>query len=101
MKAENGDRQMKNVWRFTAPGADEKTHGKHPTQKPLALIERCLRASTRPGDHVLDPFAGSGSTGVAAIGLGRRFTGWEVEKDYAGLAVKRLRAAEHAAMAAR
>ncbi|MGE0483307.1 MAG: site-specific DNA-methyltransferase [Gammaproteobacteria bacterium] len=101
MKAENGDRQMKNVWRFTAPGGDEKTHGKHPTQKPLALIERCLRASTLPGDHVLDPFAGSGSTGVAAIGLGRRFTGWEIEKAYANLAAQRLRAAERAVASVR
>ncbi|MGE0861457.1 MAG: site-specific DNA-methyltransferase [Gammaproteobacteria bacterium] len=90
MKAENDGRQMKNVWRFTAPGATEKAHGKHPTQKPLALIERCLAASTRPGDLVLDPFAGSGSTGVAALRLGRRFVGSEIDLDYCGLAARRL-----------
>jgi site-specific DNA-methyltransferase (adenine-specific) len=94
MKAENGGRQMKNVWRFTAPGADEKQHGKHPTQKPLALIERCLRASTNPGARVFDPFAGSASTGVAALGLGRHFTGAELERKYATLGAARLKEAE-------
>ncbi len=93
MKAENGGRQMKNVWRMPAPGRDEKRHGRHPTQKPLALIERCLRASTNPGDRVLDPFAGSGSTGVAALALGRRFSGCEVDPGYGRIAAARLRAA--------
>lgn len=90
MKQDNGDKQMKNVWQFKAPGAAEKLHGKHPTQKPLALIERCLRASTNPGDRVFDPFSGSASTGVAALGLGRHFTGCEIDTDYARLARKRL-----------
>ncbi len=90
MKAENGGRQMKNVWRLPAPGANEKRLGKHPTQKPVALVSRCLRASTNPGDLVLDPFAGSGSTGVAALQLGRRFIGVEREPAYARLAAKRL-----------
>lgn len=94
MKAENDGRQMKNVWRFTAPGNDEKRHGKHPTQKPLALIERCLLASTHPGDLVVDPFAGSASTGVAALGVGRRFMGSEIDSNYCKLATKRLKAAE-------
>ncbi len=99
MKAHNDGRQMKNVWRFTAPGKDEKAHGRHPTQKPLKLIERCLEASTQPGDVVLDPFAGSGSTGVAALGLGRRFLGAEVDREYAQLAVRRLREADAQASA--
>jgi site-specific DNA-methyltransferase (adenine-specific) len=90
MKAANGGRQMKNVWRFSAPGAEEKREGRHPTQKPLALIERCLLAGTRPGDLVLDPFAGSGSTGVAALRLGRRFLGCEVDPRYARIAARRL-----------
>jgi site-specific DNA-methyltransferase (adenine-specific) len=97
MKAENGGRQMKNIWRLSPPGASEKRFGKHPTQKPLALITRCLRASTNPGDLVVDLFAGSGSTGVAAIELGRRFIGIEREAGYAALAAKRLRAAAAAA----
>ena len=102
MKRRNGGRQMKNVWRFTAPGNDEKRHGKHPTQKPLALIEQSLLASTNPGDRVLDPFAGSASTGVAALGLGLRFTGCEIDAKYARLGAKRLAeadAAEHAGAA--
>ncbi|MGR8919084.1 MAG: DNA-methyltransferase [Gammaproteobacteria bacterium] len=97
MKRLNGDRQMKNVWRFTAPGRDEKRHGRHPTQKPLALIERCLLASTNPGDRVLDPFAGSGSTGVAALGCGRNFVGAEIDAGYAELAARRLAEADSAA----
>ena len=98
MKAENGGRQMKNIWRLPTPGAAEKQFGKHPTQKPVALIARCLRASTNPGDLVMDLFAGSGSTGVAALELGRRFIGIEREAGYAALAAKRLRDAARAAV---
>ena len=94
MKSANDGRQMKNVWRFTAPGSGEKSHGKHPTQKPLALVERCLLASTLPGDVVLDPFAGSASTGVAALAHGRQFIGADIDADYCKLASKRLKAAE-------
>lgn len=90
MKAENGGKQMKNVWRLSTPATDEKRFGKHPTQKPVALISRCLRASTNSGDLVLDPFAGSGSTGVAALRLDRHFIGFEREPDFAGLAGQRL-----------
>lgn len=90
MKAENGGKQMKTVWRLPASGKGEKRHGKHPTQKPLALIERCLRASTNPGDLVVDPFAGSFTTGVAALKLGRHFIGSELVEEYAELGVRRL-----------
>jgi site-specific DNA-methyltransferase (adenine-specific) len=90
MKTENGGKQMKNVWRFSTPTTDEKQHGKHPTQKPTALIARCLRATTDPGDIVFDPFTGSGSTGVAALKLGRHFVGCEQDKAYAQLAATRL-----------
>ena len=92
MRRENGGKQMKTVWRMNSPRAAEKEHGKHPTQKPVELIERCLRASTREGDVVLDPFAGSGSTGVAALRLGRRFIGIEIAPHFAQMSVKRLRA---------
>ena len=92
MKAENGGKQMKNVWRFAPPADDEKRLGKHPTQKPVALIARCLRATTDPGDLVLDPFAGSGSTGAAALKMGRHFIGYEQDKTYALLAARRLNA---------
>ena len=92
MKDENGGKQMKTVWRFPAAGRAEKKFGKHPTQKPIALIERCLRASTNPGDLVLDPFAGAASTGCAALTLGRRFIGSEIERGYADIGALRLTA---------
>ena len=96
MKAENGGKQMKTVWKFQAAPKSEKLHGKHPTQKPVALIDRCLRASTNPGDVVFDPFAGTASTGVAALPLGRTFVGCEVSEQYARIGGKRLSEVSHA-----
>ena len=90
MKSRNGDKQMKNVWRFPAPGKSEKTHGKHPTQKPLALLDRLLVASCPEGGRVLDPFNGSGTTGVAAARLGLNYTGIEREGEYLELSKARL-----------
>jgi site-specific DNA-methyltransferase (adenine-specific) len=90
MKQENNDKQMKSVWRFTAPGSAEKMNGKHPTQKPLALLDRCIRASTKPGDFILDPFSGSSTTGVAAKALGRKFCGIEMDGQFVDLSIKRL-----------
>ncbi len=90
MKAENGGKQMKTVWKFPAAGRDEKRFGKHPTQKPVALVDRCLRASTNLGDLVVDPFAGTATTGIAAISLGRRFIGYERDLDYAEVGSNRL-----------
>lgn len=90
MKAENGGKQMKNVWRMSAPGKDEKNYGKHPTQKPINLVARCLRSSTNPNDLVFDPFAGSSTTGVAALSLGRRFIGCEADAGHIELSIKRL-----------
>lgn len=65
----------------------------HETQKPLPLMEKLVRDFTDPGDLICDPFAGSGTTGVAAIRLGRRFIGWEKSEKYHAIAVKRLTAA--------
>ncbi len=90
MKTENGDKQMKNVWRMSTPSKDEKIHGKHPTQKPIDLVARCLRASTNPGDLVFDPFSGSSTTGVAALSLGRKFIGCEADLGHVELSIKRL-----------
>ena len=90
MKEENAGKQMKSVWRFSTPSDEEKRLGKHPTQKPLALIARCLRATTDSGDLIFDPFSGSGSSGVAALKLGRHFVGCEQDKTYAALAARRL-----------
>ncbi len=85
------NKQMRSVWSIPNTPAREKTHGKHPTQKPLALLERLVRACTKPGDLVLDPFAGSGTTGVASVALGRSFIGFESRAEYSRLARKRIR----------
>jgi hypothetical protein len=90
MKAENGGKQMQSLWSIQPPTRWEKRHGKHPTQKPEALLERIVRAASRPGDLVLDPFCGSGTTGVACARLGRRFIGMDRELDYLTLARLRI-----------
>lgn len=69
---------------------DGRTPRLHTTQKPLALMEALVRDFTEPGELVLDPFAGSGTTGVAAIRNGRRFIGWELSAEYADVASRRL-----------
>lgn len=110
MKRENGGKQMRDVWPITSefeapepggepviwslptPGKLEKTHGRHPTQKPIALLDRVIRCSTAPGALVLDPFCGSGTTGVAAVALGRRFIGIDAEPEYVELSRARIRA---------
>ena len=94
MKEENDGKQMRSFWTFTSPKKSEKSFGKHPTQKPLALLERIVLSSTNPDDLVLDPFVGSGTTGVAAITHGRRFIGIDSEQDYLDLAAKRLDAVQ-------
>ena len=90
MKQRNGGKQMKNVWRFTAPSKSEKALGRHPTQKPLGLLEQLLVASCPAGGSVLDPFNGSGTTGVAAARLGLSYTGLERETEYLALSKARL-----------
>ena len=82
--------QMRSVWSIPTPSSQEKIFGKHPTQKPLALLERIVMASTNKGDLILDPFMGSGTTGVAAVKLGRRFVGVDKEKEYVELSQKRI-----------
>ena len=90
MREQAGGKQMKTVWRLKSPATAEKKHGKHPTQKPLALIERCLLASTQAGDFVLDPFAGGGTTAVACIRAKRHGLGIEWEAKHVELAARRL-----------
>lgn len=92
MKAANGGKQMKSVWRMPGPERWEKAFGKHPTQKPVALLRRILESSSNPGDLVLDPFMGSGTTGVAALLTRRRFFGIEVSKEYTSISHRRLQA---------
>ena len=85
---------MRDVWPLPAIGGWEKAFGKHPTQKPLSLLVRILLASTREGQWVLDPFAGSCTTGVAARLLGRRFFGIDQSAEFLSLGVKRFEQAE-------
>ena len=85
MKHINGDTQMTDVWRLPAIAPWEKSCGKHPTQKPLCVLSRIIMASTKPGAWILDPFAGSSTTGIAANLLGRQFLGIERENDYAAI----------------
>jgi site-specific DNA-methyltransferase (adenine-specific) len=80
---------LSSVWTMSAPGNAEKEHGKHPTQKPVALIERCLLASTNEGDLVLDPFLGGGTTAIAALKLKRGCVGIELDEAHARLAILR------------
>lgn len=77
-----GDRQMTDVWRMPAIAPWEKTCGKHPAQKPLALVVRAILASTQKDDMILDPFAGSSTTGIAANMLGRKFVGIEQNPEF-------------------
>jgi len=104
MRRANNGKQMKSVWRMgpevlgtsadiwtlPAAGRGEKVFGKHPTQKPVALVERCLIAASNRGDNVLDPFMGSGTSAVACATTGRRFAGIESAIEHFELAKKRL-----------
>ena len=89
MKQLNGGSQMTDVWRIPAVGMWEKTCGKHPTQKALRLLYRVVLASTNEGDTILDPFAGSSTTGIAANLLGRKFIGIEQDKSFIELSQRR------------
>lgn len=89
MKQLNGGRQMTDVWRIPAVGRWEKICGKHPTQKTLRLLYRIVLASTDKGDTILDPFAGSCTTGIAANLLGRNFIGIEQERQFIELGERR------------
>lgn len=92
LKQENGGKQMRDLWTFPAPRKSEKVHGRHPTQKPVVLLDRIIRAASVKNALVLDPFSGSGTTGVAALRLGRRYIGLEREREYIELSARRLRA---------
>jgi site-specific DNA-methyltransferase (adenine-specific) len=102
MKAENGGKQMRDLWQIPEPDGEqvvwslptppksEKRSGRHPTQKPLQLLDRIVRAGSSPNDLVLDPFNGSGTSGVAALAAGRRYVGIDVDRAYLDLTKKRI-----------
>ena len=92
MRHINGGTQMTDVWRLPAIAPWEKSCTKHPTQKPLGLLSRIILASTKAGAWILDPFAGSSTTGIAANLLGRRFLGIEREEEF--IAISRARREE-------
>jgi site-specific DNA-methyltransferase (adenine-specific) len=108
MRAQAGGRQMRDlwpipdgegchlVWNIPTPPKREKSEGQHPTQKPLELLDRIIISASSPGDVVLDPFAGSATTGVAALRRGRRFLGVEISAEYIELATRRLQGAREA-----
>jgi modification methylase len=95
LKAGNDDVQMRSDWLFPICSGPERLRDDggrkaHPTQKPEALLHRILAATTRPGDVVLDPFFGTGTTGAVARRLGRRWIGIERDPDYAAAAEERI-----------
>lgn len=90
MKELNNGKQMRSFWEIPLTPKREKRSGYHPTQKPLALLDRCILAASNPGDTILDPFCGSGSTGVSAVKLGRKFIGIEIDEGFINLTQKRL-----------
>jgi len=97
MKQANDDTQMRSDWLFPlCTGAERLTDGDgdkvHPTQKPEALLHRIFNATTKPGDVVLDPFFGTGTTGAVAKRLGRKFIGIERDTTYVAAALKRIAA---------
>lgn len=95
-RLKNEHRQMRSVWSISTPHASEKIFGKHPTQKPLELLDRVIEASTYDGDLILDPFTGSSTTGVAAVRRGRSFIGIDMDQSFLDLSIRRLEAETHA-----
>ena len=102
MKALNDDLQMRSDWVLPICSGNERLKGEdgakaHPTQKPEALLHRVIMAASNPGDIVLDPFSGTGTTAAVSKRLGRRFIGIERQKDYLAVARERLRRIPEAA----
>ena len=89
MREINDGKQMRDVWNLPAIAQWEKSCGKHPTQKPLALLARIILASTQANAWILDPFAGSGTTGIAANLLGRKFLGIDREVEFLEMSRRR------------
>lgn len=89
MKKINRNKQMKDVWEFPLTKPSEKKEGKHPTQKPIELLKRIILASTKEEDLVLDPFNGSGTTGIACAMLNRKYVGIDNVKEYLEITKRR------------
>lgn len=89
MRDLNGGKQAKDVWESSLTKPSEKKQGKHPTQKPIEILEKLILASTDEGDLILDPFNGSGTTGIAASRLNRKYIGIDTEKEFLDLTIRR------------
>lgn len=85
----NGGKPLTDVWKISSPADWEKTQGYHPTQKPLRLLYQIIIASTNIGDTILDPFAGSCTTGIAANLLNRNFIGMDQDKNFLDYGIRR------------
>lgn len=93
LKRENDDKQLKDVWTYGRPHKSELTHGRHPTQKPINLVLQALKAALPDGGTCLDPFMGSGSTGVAVAQEPHReckFIGIDLEREWCDVGRKRI-----------
>src|SRR5260370_26530823 len=90
MKEPTRAKPMPSVWQLRPPEPSEKRSGKHPTQKPVALLERTLHASPNEGDLVLDPFAGSGTPLLSAFRLRRHALGCELSAEFLSLSIRRI-----------
>lgn len=91
MKKLNDNKQMKDVWTTSLTKPSEKKQGKHPTQKPLEILEKIILASTHENNLILDPFCGSSTTGIVANKLNRKYIGIDNEKEYLDLSIKRYK----------
>ena len=94
MKELNNNKQMKDVWTTTLTKPSEKKCGKHPTQKPLEILDKIVLASTNENDLILDPFCGSSTTGLSAVRLKRKYIGIDNSKEYLDLSVRRYKEME-------
>ena len=92
MKEHNGGKQMKNLWSIMSPRKAEKAQGKHPTQKPIELLDRIILAASDEGDRILDPFCGSSTTGLSASRHGRSYVGIDASDEYLDLSIRRFEA---------
>ena len=90
MRELNSGKQMQDVWESSLTKPSEKKYGKHPTQKPMEILEKIILSSTDEGDLILDPFNGSGTTGIVANKLNRKYIGIDLEKKYLDITIKRL-----------
>jgi len=83
-------KQMRSIWNISLTPPSEKKKGKHPTQKPIELLKRIIESSSMEGDLILDPFNGSGTTGVVAKMLKRKYIGIDKDKNFLNLTIQRI-----------